>query len=190
MDRFDEFLDHLLRAEGGWSDDPVDPGGATNMGVTLKTFTAVAQRLLDVEPTRENLRKLTRDQAGKIYRELYWDRLGVDRLGERREDAVLAIAYADFFVNAGAHAVRTMQRCLNDAHPAAKPIAVDGVPGPGTLGVLCQCDRHDLYRRLREARIAYYRELADRRPELGKFLNGWLRRVDQLPKPEREGSAP
>jgi hypothetical protein len=64
------------------------------------------------------------------------------------------------------------------------------VPGPGTLDRLCCCDRTDLYRRLRESRVAYYQGLVNRRPELGKFLGGWLKRVDRLPRPEAEGSAP
>lgn len=181
MARFEPFLTHLLLAEGGWSDHPKDPGGATNMGITKRTFDAVAGPLLGVEPTLDNLRQLTREQAGLVYRRMYWDKLDVEDLHD--EDQALAEIYADFFVNAGANAVSLMQRCLNAMNPGAPPLAEDGVPGPSTRRVLLASDPKELYRRYREGRLRYYDDLVRRRPELECFLKGWHKRVETFPQP-------
>jgi lysozyme family protein len=181
MARFEDFLSHLLLLEGGWSDHPKDPGGATNMGITKRTFDAVARPLLGIEPTLDNLRRLTREQASLIYRRIYWDKLGVEEL--RDEDQVLAEIYADFFVNAGANAVILMQRCLNAMNAAASPLSEDGIPGPSTRHALLASDPKELYRRYREGRIRYYDDLVRRRPELQCFLKGWHSRVETFPQP-------
>ncbi len=59
MASFDLYLPQLLRFEGGFVDDPNDPGGATNRGITLATFQRCAQALLGQAPTLQNLRALT-----------------------------------------------------------------------------------------------------------------------------------
>ena len=74
MASFQVFLPLLLRFEGGFVDDPADPGGATNKGITLQTFQAHARQLLAVAPTLENLKNLSDAQAGTLYKALYWDR--------------------------------------------------------------------------------------------------------------------
>jgi lysozyme family protein len=71
---FDVFLPLLLKFEGGFVNDPADPGGATNKGITLQTFRGCAQNLLGLEPTLDNLKSLTDAQAGAIYRDLYWNK--------------------------------------------------------------------------------------------------------------------
>lgn len=178
MADFNVFLPKLLRFEGGWVDDPADPGGATNKGITLATFASVARPLLEIEPTRENLRQLSDDQAARIYRKLYWNKLNADEIGLQ----ALAEIYVDFYVNAGANAVRLMQRCLNTTGAVAPSIAVDGVHGNATRAALLDHEPTALYRRYRDGRIAYYHELAEKRPTLQRFLKGWLNRVDAFPE--------
>ena len=100
MASFDLFLPMLLRFEGGYVDDPTDPGGETNKGITMNTFQHCSHELLGIEPTSGNLKTLSDAQAGIIYRSLYWDNIS----GDDFDLQDLANIVCDFYVNAGTHA--------------------------------------------------------------------------------------
>jgi lysozyme family protein len=174
MAEFNTFLPLVLKFEGGFVNDPDDPGGATNKGVTLETFSGCAQSLLGVEPTLENLKSLTDDQAGLIYRSLYWDKIHGDEFVNQN----LANIVCDFYVNAKANAAKLLQSVANEMGANLK---VDGGIGSSTMAAIAALDQDELYRRYRAGRIAYYRNLAASRPSLAKFLNGWLNRVNAFP---------
>ena len=176
MASFDRFFPTLLKHEGGFVDDPDDPGGATNKGVTMRTFRACAQRYLGIEPTLENLKALTDAQAAKIYKPLYWDKVRGDQIALQE----LADIVFDFQVNAGARASELLQRVLNELG-AQPPLEVDGDIGARTMPALAKANAKSVYRRYKQGRIRYYRDLVARRPSLGKFLNGWLKRVSSFP---------
>ena len=90
---FDRALAFVLRWEGGYSDHPEDPGGATNMGITQGTYDAWRKRRgLPPRPVRE----ITREEVAAIYRERYWAPLGCDKL-----PADLALMVFDCAVNQG-----------------------------------------------------------------------------------------
>lgn len=176
MANFDMFFPTLLSHEGGFVDDPADPGGATNKGITLATFQRYAQQYLGIEPTLENLKALTDAQAGRIYKPLYWDKIHGDEI----ELQDLANIVFDFQVNAGGNASKLLQRILNDLGENP-PLAVDGDVGSGTMAALRRADQNAVYRAYKKGRVDYYRDLVARRPALGKFLNGWLNRVNSFP---------
>jgi len=176
MASLERFFPHLLQFEGGFVNDPADPGGATNKGITLVTFQRYAAAVLGVAPTLENLRGLSDAQAFGIYKVGYWDPLHADDI----VDQLLAEIFFDFHVNAGAAAVRVLQGALNDT--GAKPrLAADGFMGPGTLQALQSTDQAGLYRIYKQRRIDFYHDLVARKPSLTKFLNGWLKRVNSFP---------
>ncbi len=175
MADFDTFLPILLRFEGGFVDDPDDPGGATNKGITMKTFSGCARDLLGVEPSLNNLKALTDEQAGKIYKPLYWDKVKGDDITLQE----LANIVVDFFVNAGANATKLLQNVMN---AVGASVAVDGAIGPGTVQALQTLDQQEVYRRYKQGRIDYYRNLAANHASLAKFLNGWLNRVNAFPE--------
>lgn len=174
MADFTVFFPTLLKHEGGFVNDPVDPGGATNKGVTFQTFKAHAKTLLNVEPTLDNLKNLTDEQAGKIYKIEYWDKVHGDDI--KTQD--LANIVFDFYVNAGANASKLLQQVLKDM---GQTVTVDGVIGPGTMSVLAQVDEIEVYRRYKKGRAKYYEDLVAKRPPLKKFLKGWLNRVNSFP---------
>lgn len=176
MASFDAFFPTLLKHEGGFVNDPADPGGATNKGITLETFKGSAKRCLGIEPTLANLKALTDAQAGKIYKPLYWDKV----LGDDIALQELANIVFDFQVNSGANAGKLLQRVLNEMG-AKPPLAVDGNVGPGTLAALKGMDQKAVYRRYKQGRIDYYQDLVAKRASLGKFLKGWLNRVNSFP---------
>jgi lysozyme family protein len=176
MANFNTFFPTLLGFEGGFVDDPADPGGATNKGITMKTFSGCAIGLLGIEPTLGNLKALTNEQVGKIYKALYWDKVRGDDITLQE----LANIVFDFFVNAGGNATKLLQNVMNatGAHPS---VAVDGVIGPTTMQALQALDQKDVYRRYKLGRINYYKDMAANHPSLAKFLNGWLNRVNAFP---------
>jgi lysozyme family protein len=176
MANFDAFFPTLLKHEGGFVNDPVDPGGATNKGITMGTFQRCARQYLGIEPTLENLKALTDAQAGKLYKPLYWDEVCGDDIALQE----LANIVFDFQVNAGGNAAKLLQRVLNELG-AQPPLKVDGDIGPGTMGVLKGADQKAVYQRYKQGRADYYEDLVAKRPALGKFLKGWLIRVNSFP---------
>jgi lysozyme family protein len=174
MANFTIFLPMLLKFEGGFADDPADPGGVTNKGITFKTFTGCAKKLLNVDPTLENLKNLTDDEAGTIYRALYWNPVR----GDEMELQDLANIVCDFYVNGGGNATKLLQRVMNDL---GAELTVDGSIGPASMGALAGLDQTDVYRSYKSGRIAYYQNLALTQPALSKFLKGWLNRANAFP---------
>ncbi|UJB21594.1 MULTISPECIES: glycoside hydrolase family 108 protein [Lysobacter] len=171
MAEFNDYFPQLLIFEGGYVDDPYDPGGATNMGITLQTFQAHAQTLLGVAPTLANLQALSPEQAAVLYKALYWDAIYGDSIAAQD----LAAIVFDFYVNAGVHAILLLQNLLGP------PLAADGHFGPETLAAVQHADQASLYALYRQGRINYYNNLAASHPLLRRFLSGWLARANWFP---------
>lgn len=176
----------IVIREGGYVNDPDDPGGATNHGVTIHTMKRLG---LDLDGNgdvdAEDVRLLTRARAVSIFIEHYFRRPHIDRL-----PAALHPSVFDMYVNAGAHAVRILQRLLVDMRIE---VAVDGVIGPQTIAAtqkaIAAAPDHlvDAYG---IARRNYYYELADRRPASRKFARrrdggkgGWITRAEEFIAP-------
>ncbi|MFT4114653.1 glycoside hydrolase family 108 protein [Silvibacterium sp.] len=175
MANFERFLPLLLKFEGGYVMNPDDPGGETNKGITLHTFASCARTLLGLDPTPANLRALTDEQAGTIYRTRYWNAI----LGDEIASQDLANMVCDFYVNAGTHATTLLQTAINEAGAASGVrIAVDGAIGEATLKALHTLDPVAVYSAYRRGRIAYYQQLGVKYP---MFLAGWLKRVESFP---------
>jgi lysozyme family protein len=171
MASFDIVLPIILKFEGGYVDDPTDPGGETNKGITMSTFQQCSHTLLGLEPTSENLKALTDAQAGIIYRSRYWNAIQ----GDSFECQNLANIVCDFYVNAGTHATCLLQQVIQDEGGA---VVCDGVIGPGTLHALQGMPQDRVYNAYKAGRIAYYQKLGQRYPQ---FLKGWLARVESFP---------
>lgn len=175
MADFNLFLPKLLAFEGGFVDNPADPGGATNAGITLSTWRGCAERMFGVSGTLDTLKALTIGQAGAIYRKLYWDALSCDEI----ELQPLAEMFCDFYVNAGSPAVSLMQVSLRKT--GSEGIEADGYFGPKTMDALDDADQAAVYREYKQLRMEYYRRLVSVRPALARFLDGWLARVASFP---------
>lgn len=166
-DSFFRALQVVLHHEGGWSDHPRDPGGATMKGVTLKTYSGWLGR----DATKDELRNIPDAVVEAIYRRSYWDAVAGDDL-----PAGLDLCVFDFAVNAGRkRAVRTLQQAVDV--PLLKQ---DGVMGPATLAdVTTKVGRIGMpavansYAVIREL---YYRGL----PTFDVFGKGWLARNDAV----------
>ncbi len=171
--KFKKFLPQILKFEGGFVNDPDDPGGATNKGITIGTFKRHAQTVLGIQPTLENLKNITDGQAGQIYELIYWNKL----LAEDINDVQVAYQYVDFYINAGSNAIKVMQRSLNGL---GQNVAVDGGMGPKTLAAINAVDGEQLFDAFKKNRQKYYNDLATRRPKMKKFLGGWTKRTNHF----------
>lgn len=161
MDRnFSRALDAVLDYEGGFVDHPKDPGGPTNLGVTLVNF----RRFVKPDGTVDDLKKLTREQAGVVYRRNYWDEVMASSLPDGVDFAVF-----DFAVNSGpSRAAKFLQRLVG-----AK---MDGKIGPETLAAVEKADKRALIRDFCDERMAFLQGL----PAFSTFGKGWKSRVDKV----------
>lgn len=186
MQTVEEIAAEIVAREGGFVDDPDDPGGATNHGVTIHTMRRLGLDLTgDGKVTEADVRRLTRAQAIDIYVEHYFRRPGLAGLPEALQASVF-----DMYVNAGANAVRILQRLLTDM---GQPCDPDGVIGPQTLAAAHRAAAGapdhiaDAYA---IARRNYYYALADARPASRKFARrrdggkgGWITRAEEFMAP-------
>ena len=151
---FDEIIEVVLHHEGGYVNDPDDPGGETNFGIAKRSHPDV------------DIANLTKEGAKEIYKEHYWDRNKVEDLPED-----LRHIYFDMCVNQGrGRAVKIMQRAAN---AKGADLVVDGGMGPKTIAAM---DGVEL-QRVRAYRVKYYADLVTRKPDLEKFYFGWFRRA-------------
>jgi lysozyme family protein len=158
-------LPFVLRWEGGFVDDPDDPGGRTNQGVTQKVYAGWRQRQgLAVQ----DVKLISKAEVTAIYETGYWVPPRCDLLSDP-----LNLVQFDTAVNMGVgRAVRFLQ--------TAAACGVDGDFGPATERAVQGCDQGSLVAKYCDTREAFYRSLATRNPKLGKFLKGWLNRLNSL----------
>ena len=154
LSKFDDIIDVVLKHEGGLVDDPDDPGGLTNLGISQRAY------------PDEDIRGLTVDRAKELYKRDYWDRFRVGDL----PDTVKHI-YFDMCVNmGGGRAIKILQKACNSKN--SDQIDVDGGMGPATIKA---CSRLEDFR-LRAFRVMYYAELCIAKPTQMKYWVGWFRR--------------
>jgi lysozyme family protein len=150
---FDEIIGTVLHHEGGYVNDPKDPGGETNYGVSKRAYPDV------------DIKNLTEDDAKDIYRRDYWQKYKCEELPKE-----LRHIYFDMCINMGAgRAVKIMQETANAKGANLK---IDGGMGPMTIGAMNGVE----LLRVRAYRVKYYATLIERKPDLAKFYFGWFKR--------------
>lgn len=153
-DRFIKFFNRLMKYEGGYVNDPDDPGGETKFGISKRAY------------PDEDIANLSEARAMQIYYEDYYSRVKADQMPER-----IAWQVFDFGVNAGVErSARTLQRLVG-----ARP---DGKIGPTTIALV---NRHKgefpLHILFMSARIRHYLDLTEKNIRNMKYLRGWLLRA-------------
>ena len=164
-DRFPTCLAFVLKAEGGFVDNPNDPGGATNKGVTQRVYDAYRANLCE-DPRGVLL--IADDEVSDIYQSEYWTPTSCDQL-----PAGVDLCVFDFAVNAGdQRSEKVLQQALG--------VTVDGQIGPQTIAAAQAADPRALASRMLDLRAAFYQQLAIDKPSEAEFLDGWLNRVAAL----------
>lgn len=181
-----ELAIEIVSREGGFVDDPDDPGGMTKYGVTLETLRRLGLDLTgDGATDAKDMRRLSRAEAVDIYIEHYFRRPGLGALPE-----VLQPSVFDMQVNAGANAVKILQRLCTEM---GFPCVEDGAIGPATIRAAqlafdaapsLLADAYGIARR------NYYYALADARPASRKYARrrdggkgGWITRAEAFIAP-------
>ena len=153
-ERFNRQVEIIFRHEGGYVNDPNDPGGETKFGISKRSYPGL------------DIKNLSKEKAKEIYWNDFYQKMKIGHIAD--ED--ISLQMFDFGVNAGGNAVKTMQNILN-----LKP---DGVIGNDTLNAVNSYpDQAKLHNLFVDARVQYYKTLVEKRPASTKYLDGWLNRV-------------
>jgi len=158
-ERFFQAVEVVLAHEGGYVNDPRDPGGETKYGISKRSYPSL------------DIANLTREDAIAIYYRDWWQRYGYGRIN----DEAVATKVFDMAVNMGpATAHRLLQEALVFLGFA---VDVDGIIGPQTIGGANKADPGRLLQVLRWLTAHHYYRIAAQRPQSRAFLMGWLTRA-------------
>jgi len=158
---FDEALAHVLQMEGGFTDDPYDPGGPTNRGITLAVYADWKGVPADAALI-EDLKRIPDATVRAIYAARYWTPAACADFAP-----ALAFFHFDAAVNHGVvGAIRLLQQAVGTD--------VDGEVGPLTFAAVARRPLEGTLNAYADARRARYRAL----PHFWRFGRGWLARVD------------
>lgn len=186
-----ELAEEVVGREGGYVNDPDDPGGATNYGVTIHTMRNLGLDLdRDGDVDARDVRMLSRDQAVDIFVRHYYERPRINLLPKDVQSSVF-----DMYVNAGSNAVKILQRVCRKM---GQEIAVDGGIGPKTAQACEEVIRSMRINGVRDpgrqfadmyaiARRNYYFAIGDRRAASRKYARtragtkgGWIKRAEEF----------
>jgi lysozyme family protein len=163
--KFDLALEHVLAMEGGWTEDPHDPGGPTNKGITLAVYAreqGIEISVANLAQLKSGLRAISDALVRSIYETRYWQPARCSALRP-----TLALMHFDASVN---HGVGAAARILQEA----LGVEIDGEIGPITLRAAGIAEPRQALARYAAIRRQRYRAL----PHFWRFGRGWLRRVD------------
>ena len=155
-----ESLQAVLIHEGGFVNNPKDPGGMTNLGCTKKTWEEYCGKPVD----EKIMRALTPVDVMPLYKTKYWDKVCAD-------DLPIGVDYVvfDAAINSGpGRAAKWLQSCVG--------ATVDGVIGRGTLQAVSIKDKKQLINDYCNHRLEYLKAL----PTWDTFGKGWERRVKEV----------
>ena len=164
---FDEIIEEVLEAEGGFVNDPDDKGGATNFGVAQQSYS----NLLGSPASVDDVRNMTREEAKECYKKDFWIPAKVDRLPDN-----LKHLYFDMVVNMGRrNAGKILQQAVNTKKNSAV-LDVDGIIGSGSLSQIPDLTLNDV---LVERAMFFANNCFDgsrfaKRTRQNKFLRGWI----------------
>ena len=178
MANFEYAIEVVLKHEGGWVNNPNDPGGATNYGISLRFLVDhpdIGDFDHDGDVDAEDIKNMTVDEAKVVYKDLWWDRF---HYGDFLRDDVATKCF-DTAVNMGQkRAGKFLQQA---ACNLGVKLTVDGIVGPATRHVINQFADDEsagkLLAEFRELQKQYYLHLIEINPKLAVFKRGWLNRA-------------
>ena len=166
-------LQFVLKWEGGLTDDPDDPGGRTNKGITQREYDKF-RKSKGLPP--QDVAKISDDEVYEIYYANYWKAARCNEL-----PAPLRLVVFDTAVNMGVvTSIKLLQQALNEFLIQDKKLKVDGIIGPKTLEAARSMNAAAVAKKMLEFRLYRYCDIVRNNPKLVKFLKGWVSRVMSL----------
>jgi len=169
MTRLDSCLQYVLQWEGGFVHDPQDRGGATNKGITQKTYnTYLTKQQLPLRSVEE----IDDDEVTEIYKNEYWDKCHCADI-----PVPLDLIVFDSAVQHGvSRASKWLQHCVGSVP--------DGIIGTNTIyalhGKVLDKRLQDVMDNYLNGRISFYAQIIANDPTQKKFAKGWKNRIDAL----------
>ena len=161
MERIEKLKSFILSWEGGFVNDPRDPGGATNKGITLATF----RHVFGKDKTVKDLKKITDSQWMTIFKTKFWDRYKADNI----KDEWITYLLVDWLWTSGpGNAIERLQKFLG--------LKIDGIVGNVTINKINSYNGKELFIKLWHLRENFIKTRAQY-PIYGK---GWLRRLNGI----------
>jgi lysozyme family protein len=182
--KFDWALACVLHHEGGFVNDPADPGGATDFGISLRFLKTVLEDsdgdgFADGDIDRDgdididDIHALDLSDVAKLYENKFWKKAKCDKI----QSEIIATKVFDMAVNMGpGQAWRIAQRGCNTL---GNSLTVDGKAGPKTIAAVNSLADRDfmLVTNIRREQDKFYESLIQKKPQLSKFRLGWRRRA-------------
>lgn len=155
----------ILRWEGGFVDDPLDMGGATNKGITIGTF----RNFYGKDATVEQLKNITDEQWLHIFKCGFWDKWKADDINNQS----IANIVVDWAWGSGTvTSIKQVQKILG--------VTADGIVGNDTLTAINTADQRTLFDKIHSKRIEFVENIVKRNPSQARFLKGWKNRINSL----------
>jgi len=170
MADFNKYFKTLMAHEGGFVNDPVDKGGATKYGITLKTWISKGyDKTGDKKIDINDLRIITIEDAEKIAKEIYWDSINGDQINNQS----IAEFLFDWGYNSGVSTASKKLQSILDLN-------TDGQIGPKTLAKLNSSDQKQVFDKLVASRLAFVESIVKNNPSQVKYLRGWKNRINSF----------
>lgn len=155
----------ILRWEGGFGNDPVDRGGATNKGITIATF----RHYYGANATIEQLKSLTDEQWMHIFICGFWNPFKADNIANQ---SVANICVDWAWASGTITAIKQVQALVG--------VTADGKVGTQTLATINKANQRHLFDKIKSARLRFVDAIVRRDPRQKKFINGWKRRINSI----------
>ena len=172
----DQILEDIIKAEGGFVNDPADAGGPTNMGITQKTLSTYLGRQASVR----DVANLSKEQAKEIYERRYYVGPRFDTLPPQLQPIATdtGVLFGPF------RSIEFMQKIVNEV--GIDNLEVDGTLGPKTRkAIQAAWEQMGNYfiNAMVDERITYHKNRVAQQPNQQRFLNGWIRRAEKFREP-------
>ena len=163
-EEFELLVKEVIKNEGGYVNDPVDPGGETKYGISKRSFPHL------------DIKNLTIEDAMAIYYEGYYDKYHLDRI----KDLKLRYKIFDLSVNVGpGRACHFVSNALDDVGGSGVPL--NGTISLGMIESINSVDPNFFLQFLIKEATNFYLAIIESKPKMKKYEKGWLRRAEHVP---------